>query len=111
MKESPDFRRTGRTLQIGEVIKGTLERLGLERKVQEYSVWLFWQKAAGEKIARHARPQQIIAGKLLIGVDSSAWMNELHLIKKKLIRKINQETGKNIVKDIHFKLQRIGNER
>jgi|GEM_PF-3617425 len=43
-----------------------------------------WRSIVGDTIASHTSPVQIIHKKLVVKVESSAWMNELTFLREKI---------------------------
>lgn len=82
---------------------GTLfEELGLGKKLRQYDAVRIWQEVVGDQIARVAIPTKIINGILIVKVEKSTWRNELSLLKREIIAKINGALKEEIVKDIKF---------
>ena len=92
---------TPKTLR--EAIGSTLDKLGLGSKLKEYDVVNAWPSIVGEQIANVAIAESIKDGKLFVRVSRSTWRNELTMLKKELITKINQTMNGDIVKDIIFR--------
>jgi predicted nucleic acid-binding Zn ribbon protein len=67
-------------------------------------VWRVWNSAAGEELARHARPVAFKGSTLLVAVASSSWRHHLHFLKADLVRRLNAELGRDMVTDIKFKV-------
>jgi len=86
--------------QLGEIIRATLKELGIEKPIQQYEALVVWPKVAGEKIAAVTEPRHIINGKLFIKVHNAAWRNELIFHRSELIRKMNQQIGRTVVREI-----------
>lgn len=63
-----------------------------------------WERAVGPVVARNASPAAVRQRLLLVNVNSSVWLQELHFQKAALIARINQEAGEVLVEDIRFKI-------
>jgi predicted nucleic acid-binding Zn ribbon protein len=91
-----------------EQLSNTIERLlvsrGMASKLKEYRVFGRWERAVGEVIARHTHPAAIRGKKLTVVVDSSAWMQQLSLLKPEIIGKVNEALGEAAVESIILKL-------
>jgi predicted nucleic acid-binding Zn ribbon protein len=87
---------------VGKVLEVLLEELGLGKKLRQYGAVRIWQDVVGEQIARVAIPTKIINGILIVKVEKSTWRNELSLLKREIIAKINTALKEEIVKDIKF---------
>ncbi len=88
---------------LGNVLKAR----GLQGRLSEYRILGQWGETVGMVIARHARPQSVHGKKLLLLVDSPAWMQQLSLLKPEIIEKINRGLGRKAIVDITLKLADI----
>lgn len=73
------------------------------KRLKEGKIWLVWEIAVGEQIAARARPAGFREGVLTVTVDSAPWMQQLSYLKKKIIAKLNQRLGEELVKDIFLR--------
>ena len=87
---------------LGTVLTSLMEELGLAKKLKQYEAVRIWEEVLGERIARVATPTKIINGTLLVKVEKSTWRNELSLLKREIITKLNAALKEEIVKDIKF---------
>ena len=91
------------SVTLGRILKAR----GLENRLSEYHVLVQWEKAAGEVIVRHARPQSVRGRKLTLIVDSPAWMQQLSLLKPEIIMKVNASLGRDAIREIVLKLGEV----
>ena len=91
-------------IPISNILKKIIRDFGLEEKFREIQIINTWEYIAGETILNHTFAYNYQNKILFIKVDSSVWIQQLIMLKKELIQKINQKLGKNLVKDIRFKL-------
>ncbi|MEA3368835.1 MAG: DUF721 domain-containing protein [Candidatus Ratteibacteria bacterium] len=97
--------------KIDKVLKRAFENLGMEKRLKEGRVLGAWDKLVGEQIARHAQPLGIKRKKLFVQVDNSNWVYQLTLHHKiDILDKLNQEAEEPLIRDIHFKLGKLGRE-
>jgi predicted nucleic acid-binding Zn ribbon protein len=89
---------------INVILPKVLENLGIRKGVEAHKSFIFWDKAVGKTIAKHSKPFSIKKGTLFVRVESSVWSNELSLLKKKIINKLNKMIGDESIKDIVFKI-------
>jgi hypothetical protein len=91
-----------------EKLSSTIEKIlhdrGWGAKLKEYRIYGVWEKAVGKGIARHARPAGMRGKKLTVMVDSSAWMQQLSLLKPEIMGKVNQHLHEEAVESITLKL-------
>lgn len=90
-------------VSVGNLINDLLEKRGLEDKVREYRTWQIWDETVGPQIAARARPLRIREGVLEIRVDQPIWMQQLQLMKPKILARLNERLGGGIIKDIFMR--------
>ena len=68
--------------------------------------WLsyHWNLVVGKEIAYISNVDKIAKDTLHIRVQGTEWLPALESLKKKIIQEINSRTGKNLVKNINFKI-------
>ena len=88
--------------KLGEILDKSLKRLELSAKLKEYGVWPIWNEIVGVTIARNAQPEKIRNGTLFVKVASPTWMQELQYMKEMISEKLNQNLGREVVKNIFF---------
>ena len=68
--------------------------------------WLsyHWNLVVGKEIAYISNVDKIAKDTLHIRVQGAEWLPVLESLKKKFIQEINSRTGKNLVKNIKFKI-------
>jgi predicted nucleic acid-binding Zn ribbon protein len=88
--------------KLGAVLDKSLKRLDPSGRLGEYGVWPIWNAIVGDTIARNAQPEKIRQGTLFVKVSSSVWMQQLQYMKDTIAEKLNQELGKEVVKNIFF---------
>ncbi len=93
--------------RLSSLLNKTLASHGLTTRLKEYRVMGRWEKIVGKVIARHAQPSSLRGKKLCVAVDSSAWMQQLSLLKPDLIDKLNRGLGAGSIRDITFKIGNI----
>lgn len=88
---------------VGQVIKEVLSTYGLEEKLTETQIFSSWGKIMGSPIAAYTERLYLKNGCLTVYLNSSALRNELEFAKSKIIKMINDEIQKPVIKDIKFK--------
>jgi predicted nucleic acid-binding Zn ribbon protein len=91
--------------RLGAILPQVVERLGLSRGLKCQEVLTLWPNAVGAQISRKTQAQNIEDGVLWVKVADSTWMQELYFLKPAIIKKLNQQIGEMIVKDIKFRLR------
>jgi predicted nucleic acid-binding Zn ribbon protein len=87
---------------IGKVLAEVVRNLGISRKLSEQRAVVDWQKIVGRRIAEHSRATRVDSGRLFVEVDSSVWAQELTLMKRTILRQVNDRTGSATIENIHF---------
>jgi predicted nucleic acid-binding Zn ribbon protein len=88
---------------VGDALERLTKSLGIAKAVDEYTIVAAWPTIVGERIAGVTTAQKIENGILFVSVATAPWRMELSLQRQEIIRKINAETGKELVKDIRFR--------
>lgn len=97
--------RTKRFEPISEIIKRVAEKGGWENYFICARLKKKWDKITGINIAQHSKPLKIVFNKLFVAVDQPIWASQLNLVKSKLIEELNKFIGKDLIKDIYFKVK------
>lgn len=96
-----------RPRRIKGILNATLRRLGLEKRIKECAILSFWNEAVGESIASHTRPIKVYDGRMTVLVESPSWTQELTFLKNRIMERLNKRMGKEVIKDIYFKIGNI----
>lgn len=89
---------------ISSVLAGLVKNYGFENRLLEHNLRLGWKGIVGKTIAAHAIPFRIQYRRLYLWVDSSAWLDQLTLLKPDLLMKINAFLKNQFFKDIIFRI-------
>jgi len=103
-KDSTAQRRPGGITDLGTLINNFTSDPKIKSKLKKYSIFNHWEEIAGKEIAAKAKPQKIFKGVLYISVSSSTWANELSMMSRQLINKINDFAGEQFIKELRFKI-------
>lgn len=90
--------------RVDEVLDGVLESLGIREDVARQAALARWATCVGPGIARVTRPRVVARGVLFVDVRSSAWLNELNLMRHDLLARLNAGAGEARVERIVFSL-------
>jgi hypothetical protein len=90
--------------KLSATIDKILKARGMQSRLPEYRISSQWAGTVGSAIARHAQPRTLRRGKLLLIVDSPAWLQQLSLMKPEIIGKLNSRLGAETIRDITLKL-------
>lgn len=85
-------------------ITSILRQAGLEDGLTENEVLSMWKDLAGDFVSRHAQPQSIKGGHLVLRVTQPALRFQLEQMKSVLMTRITAQLGKGRIKSIKFSL-------
>ncbi len=89
--------------RVGSLIKDILGKPGLGEQLSRHQAWLIWDQIVGEQIATRARPLKLRKGVLEVQVDHPVWMQQLHMLKPKILEKINTILPNAEITDIYLR--------
>lgn len=92
------------------VLSGILDNLGISSKIEQHRIWLVWEAAVGTQIAKNAIPARIRNNVLEVKVAHAVWMQQLQLLKPRLIEQINKHLGDTPITDLYFRRGQVGGE-
>jgi len=90
--------------RVGDILDGLLQKLGISEEVARQEVLLRWESTVGENIAAVSKAVAVSGGVLFVHVDSSAWMNELNLMRYDIMKRLNAGAGEGRIERIVFTL-------
>ena len=89
---------------IGSIIKKILKTHRHETGEDLKNICTIWSRTAGKSVAENAQPFALKGKILLVNVTSSSWIQQLQFFKNDILTKINISAGKELVKEIKFKI-------
>ena len=105
-------RRGGLIVQsISGVLPALLRELGLEAGITGWRAVTEWPDAVGPQVARRSRAVSFQEGTLVVEVEGSAWLQELSILKRELVRQLNRRLGSQHVRDLRLINARGGIQR
>lgn len=96
--------------QAGKILDRLTVKMGIASRLESEKAVVLWGEAVGKNIARRAKAVSVRNRILFVIVQNSAWLQELSLLKEGIIEKINSLVGKDVVKDIVFRIGNPGKE-
>lgn len=91
------------TQKIGEVLKEYIDSMNIGRKLKESRIEAQWEKVLGKNAASLTR-KLIIKNKVLyVYLNSPALRNELLMMREKIIQRLNEEAGEDLIDKIILK--------
>ncbi|HKJ04253.1 MAG TPA: DUF721 domain-containing protein [Geopsychrobacteraceae bacterium] len=88
---------------VGSLLKQVLNEQGVDDRLSRYQAWLVWDKIVGEQIARRARPLRLRESVLEVRVDNAVWMQQLQMLKPKILKKLNDKLPNAQIEDIYLR--------
>jgi hypothetical protein len=101
-KKIEEFKRTSDSQPLAEIIDRLFKVYNLEGKMKEMDVINAWPELMGIAVARRTKNIYIKGNTLHLEIDSSVMREELYNGKQIIIERINEHSGKELIKDIWF---------
>jgi predicted nucleic acid-binding Zn ribbon protein len=97
--------RADRASPVADILGKLLPQLGLDTRIKEADITAAWKGIVGEFIAQHSKPERLVAGTLHIRVIQPSVRYELDRTwKPEIIRKLREQFGEKVIRDIKFVL-------
>ena len=90
-------------ISLGDALKKFLDKSKLKGGVQALQIEEAWEKIMGKTIAKYTDKIQIFNQTLFITSSIGPLKNELQYQKEKIIQRVNEELGENVIKDVVIK--------
>ena len=87
---------------LDSVLAEWIRENGLEKPLLEHRIVKQWADILGKTIARYSRDIEIKDGMLRVRITNAALRQELFEQRYKLIKKLNDAVGDEVVKDIRL---------
>jgi len=97
-----------RFTRIGDSLAEYIDRTGMGERLAEAGIVPEWAERVGPSIAAVTRPLGVSRGTLVVGVRSSAWMMELHMMEREIVTQLNEGRERGRIQRIRFKLTDSG---
>jgi predicted nucleic acid-binding Zn ribbon protein len=91
------------TQNIGDVIRAYLKQSGLEKPLKERQLIQSWESLLGKTVARATTRIFVKDRKLFVYLRSSVIRNELFMLQKEILKKLNEAAGEEILDEIILK--------
>ena len=100
-----DDERPDRSSSVSDLLGRLLPQLGLDTRIKEADIPAAWKGIVGDFIAQHSQPDRLVAGTLHIRVIQPSVRYELDRTwKPEIIRKLREQFGEKVIRDIKFVL-------
>lgn len=87
---------------IGDVLRETIEECNIASRFAELHAIELWRPIVGEHLASLCGRPTVSNGIMRVPVPGASLRQELTMSRSSLIRLINAELGKNVIKEIRF---------
>lgn len=94
-------------LPLSRLIQDGLRQYSLEQGVKAAQAVQVWDRVAGPSVAAVTRADVVHDGVLVVLTKSSAWSQELSMLREQLVAGINAELGTPALRDIRFQVKRF----
>jgi predicted nucleic acid-binding Zn ribbon protein len=99
--------KSAKLQRIDDILEKTLKKYHIPLKTEDRHLRDPWLQAVGSRIAAQTKPDCINKAVLFIKVANSAWLQQLHFMKREIIEKFNDLHPTEPVKDIFFAIGEI----
>jgi hypothetical protein len=97
-------KRHAKASRVGETVTSVLRKIGLKQPGIHPEIWSRWSEIVGPELAKRAIPEVLRGKTLILAVKSSSWLQELSFLKARLIERLAEEVGPNVVTDVRMVL-------
>ncbi|MBN2665662.1 MAG: DUF721 domain-containing protein [Bacteroidales bacterium] len=92
--------RRSRTISLAEAMKDYIREMNLEGKLLEVNLINSWEEMVGKAIASRTSKVYIRDHVLYVHLTSSVARNELMMLREALREKLNERSGKEVIREI-----------
>jgi predicted nucleic acid-binding Zn ribbon protein len=90
------------TFKIGDLIKQSLQSVGIAEKIEKQMAVAYWPEIVGAKLAEKTTAIKVEKDILKVKVVNAPWRNELVFFKEDILKKIAARIGDGKINDIYF---------
>ena len=87
---------------LKDVLQMLFDSYGWTEKMDGIRVVNLWEKVVGGIIAKHTTNKYVKDGIFYVAVDSSVLRNELYMKRSSIVKELNDEMGKKVIKETIF---------
>lgn len=92
---------------VGAVLQDLLGERGLSERLHRYRAFSCWKQVVGPQIAAQAQPLRIRDGRLEVRVAHPVWMQQLQLLKPRILARLAEHLGNGVISDIYLRQGRL----
>ena len=90
---------------IKDIIPQVIEQLSLRQPDSQMKIHRIWQNIVDERMSTHSALVNFNQGILSVCVDSSSWLFQMNLNKRRILERLQEEMPE--VKNIQFKIGKV----
>ena len=94
-------------ISIKDIIKNVFAEIESGKTLIKEDVDERWKELVGDNGFKHSRPVTLRKTLLTVYVDSPAWLQEMSMRKRSLLKRLKMTFGKDRISKIHFKIGEI----
>lgn len=98
----------GRPEKLARAIGRAMRELNMDQRVKESRAMALWPEVVGELTAGRTRPLHVNRGTMVVAVASSAWANQLNLLKSRYLEGLAQHVGPGVIQDLRWRVAEVG---
>jgi predicted nucleic acid-binding Zn ribbon protein len=91
-----------RPTRLGDELQKYLQDSGLDERMEATFAVPEWAERVGPSIAAVTVPLRVNRGTLLVAVNTSAWLMELRLMEREILRRLNEGRQKGRIERVRF---------
>jgi predicted nucleic acid-binding Zn ribbon protein len=95
--------RKSQIQSVSEIISALMKQNGYDEKLDEVRVIKSWEEVLGKTVARYTKSLYIKDKTLFVSLSSSVVRNEIMLIRDDLIKRLNENAGRQVIEKILLK--------
>lgn len=89
---------------IKNIVEDIIKKIEPEKIFKTEVLNSSWAKTIGEDNIRHAKPVEVKNKVLIVHVDSSSWLHKLTMEKARLLTRLRNDLGEDIIEDIRLRI-------
>ena len=101
------MKKISTVVPISDIVKTVFARIESEKTFTREDIDDQWKVLVGAVAAKHTRPAALRKKILTVFVDSSGWMQQMTLQKRKILKQLKRSFGKDKILGIHFRIGEI----
>lgn len=95
---------SGRPEKLSRAIGRAMRELDMGARLQESRAMALWPAIVGDVTAARTRPLHVNRGTLVVAVASSAWANQLSLLKSRYLDAFAKQVGAGVIRDLRWRV-------